>query len=281
MLTLIREVDRVRALPGVLSASVVMGYPYADVPEMGSSFIVVTDGDAKLAESLASGLADWLLKNREMFRGNLIGPEAALERARAAKKPVGLLDMGDNMGGGSPADSTVLAHLCHQLKLPRSFVCLADSNAAARARQAGIGKRLRLKMGGVSPVSPGAPLEAEVEVKGLYRGTYHETEARHGGQTDFDMGETAVVRTDTGLTVMLTTRRAFPGSLNQMISCELRPEAFDIIILKGVHSPVAAYAPVCGTLVRANTPGVTTADMVKSLTYRKRRKPLYPFESNV
>ena len=80
---------------------------------------------------------------------------------------------------------------------------------------------------------------------------------------------------------MPTTGRAFPGSLQQIISCDLKPEDFDIIILKGVHSPVAAYAPVCGTLVRANTPGVTTADMVKSLTYRRRRKPLYPFEEKI
>jgi len=279
MLTLIRELDKIRAMPAVLSASVVMGFPYADVPEMGTSFIVVTNNDAKLAESLVTRLSDWLVAHRELYKGNLVDPEEALKRALVAKKPVGLLDMGDNMGGGSPADSTVLAHLCHKSNQVRAFVCLADAEAVVQAQKAGVGGNLRLKMGGRSRVSPAAPLEAEVKVVGLYDGKYHETEPRHGGQTDFDQGATAVVTTQTGLTVMLTTRRAFPGSLSQMTSCNLKAEDFEVIILKGVHSPVAAYAPVCGTLIRANTPGVTTADMVKSLSYRRRRKPLYPFEA--
>ena len=177
MLTVIRELDKIRAMPGVLGASVVMGFPYADVPEMGTSFIVATDNDPKLAESLAAELSDWLLAHRELYRGNLLAPEEAVRRSQAAKKPVGLLDMGDNMGGGAPADSTVLAHICHREKIQRVFVCLADPESVSLARQAGVGSKLRLKMGGRSPVSPAAPLEAEVEVKGLYAGKYRETEA--------------------------------------------------------------------------------------------------------
>ena len=281
MLSVMREVDRVRARPEVLSASVVMGYPYSDVPEMGTSFIVVTDNNPKLAESLANELADWLVQHRELYKGDFISPEAAVQKGLTAKKPVGLLDMGDNMGGGSPADSTVLVHLYHQLAKQKVFVCLADPEAQAQARRAGIGAKLRLKMGGKSPVSPAAPLEAEVTVTGLFDGKYRESEPRHGGQVNFNMGATAVVTTATGLTIMLTERRAFPGSLGQMTSCGLQPQDFDVIILKGVHSPIAAYAPVCGTLIRVNTPGTTTADMVKSLVYHHRRKPLYPFEEKI
>jgi microcystin degradation protein MlrC len=44
-----------------------------------------------------------------------------------------------------------------------------------------------------------------------------------------------------------------------------------------VHAPVAAYSPVCPTLIRVNTPGITTADM-DQLEYQNRRKPLFPFE---
>jgi microcystin degradation protein MlrC len=282
MLAVIRELDRIRGQPGILSASILMGFPYADVPEMGASFIVVAENDPKRAEALAGELAEWLVKNRELYKGNLIAPDEALRRALTARRPVGLLDMGDNMGGGSPADSTVLAHLCHRMATLRVFVCLADPESEQQARRSGVGARLRMKMGGKSPVSPAAPLEAEVEVRSLHAGNYRELEARHGGQTDFDMGPTTVVATNTGLTIMLTNRRAFPGSLGQLTSCGLKPEDFDLIIIKGVHAPVAAYAPMCGTLIRVNTPGTTTADMVKLLTaYQRRRKPLYPFEAEI
>ena len=64
------------------------------------------------------------------------------------------------------------------------------------------------------------------------------------------MGRTAIVDTDRGLTIMLTSRRVFPVSLNQLTSCGLDPKSFRVIVAKGVHSPVAAYAPVCPTLIR-------------------------------
>jgi microcystin degradation protein MlrC len=91
------------------------------------------------------------------------------------------------------------------------------------------------------------------------------------------MGPTAIVRTDSGLTVQLTTRRTMPSSLHQLLSCGLDPRKFQVIVAKGVHAPVAAYAPVCPTLIRVNTPGITTADMA-ALSYHRRRKPLFPFE---
>jgi microcystin degradation protein MlrC len=118
---------------------------------------------------------------------------------------------------------------------------------------------------------------AEVEVVWVGDGRFTESQPRHGGNSRFDIGRTAVVRTATGLTVQLTGRRAMPSSLNQLLFCRLDPASFDIIVAKGVHAPVAAYAPVCPTLIRVNTPGITTADMGE-LDYRKRRRPLFPFE---
>ena len=69
-----------------------------------------------------------------------------------------------------------------------------------------------------------------------------------------------------------------PFSLNQILSCGLDPASFRILVAKGVHAPVAAYAPVCKHLIRVNTPGTTTADM-RTLDYQHRRRPLYPFEN--
>ena len=50
MSELLAAADIQRRRPGVLSVSVVEGYPYADVPEMGMSFIAVTDNDQALAD---------------------------------------------------------------------------------------------------------------------------------------------------------------------------------------------------------------------------------------
>ena len=79
------------------------------------------------------------------------------------------------------------------------------------------------------------------------------------------------------VSILLTSRRTPPFSLNQLLSCNLSPADFQIIVAKGVHAPVAAYAPVCRSFIRVNTPGVTTADM-SALTYHHRRRPLFPLE---
>jgi microcystin degradation protein MlrC len=207
----------------------------------------------------------------------MIGVDQALETAKRSAKPVCLLDMGDNAGGGSPADGTFLAHALDREKNLKSFVCLCDPESVEQAVAAGVGGRLRLEMGGKSDTLHGPPLEAEVRVRGIYAGAYTETEPRHGGGVRGDMGKTVVVETGRGLTLMLTSRRTGASSLQQLLSCGIAPGDFDVLVAKGVHSPVAAYQPVCPTLIRVNTPGVTAADMSR-FSFRFRRRPLFPFE---
>jgi microcystin degradation protein MlrC len=263
--------------PGVLANSVVLGFPYADVPEMGAGVSVVADGDAELAARLADELAGHWWDRRQDFVGRLIGVAEAVGRAAQLDGPVCLLDMGDNVGGGSPGDGTLIAHELHRRKLGPSCLVLADPESQHAARAAGAGNRVRLRAGGKTDALHGGPLDAEFIVRGFSDGQFTEPNPRHGGFTSFDQGPTAVVESDTGLTLVLTTNRMAPFSLNQLTSCGLDPARFRVLVAKGVHAPVAAYAPVCKHLVRVDTPGVTSADLSR-LTYRHRRRPMFPFE---
>jgi microcystin degradation protein MlrC len=92
------------------------------------------------------------------------------------------------------------------------------------------------------------------------------------------MGKTVVVSTEEGGVIMLTSLRVMPFSLQQLISQGVVPSEFDAIVAKGVNAPIAAYAPVCPTIIQVNTPGVTQADMTL-FDYQHRRKPLFPFEN--
>lgn len=263
--------------PGVLSNSFIFGFPYADVPEMGAATIVVTDHDAALARRLAAAYALLLWRGREVFRGQLVAVETAVHKAVTLGGPICLLDMGDNVGGGSPGDGTVLLHALHRAPVVRAFVCLCDPQAVGAAFHAGVGTSLYLTMGGRSDGRHGEPFAAQVTVRGLHSGRFEETEPRHGGISQFDQGPTAVVDTDAGITIMLTTKRMVPFSLCQLTSCGIDPTRYRVLVAKGVHAPVAAYAPVCKHLIRVNTPGVTTADL-SQLEYRHRRRPMFPFE---
>lgn len=267
---LMAAADDLRRRPGVLAVSVLLGFPYADVEEMGAALTVTTDGDPELAKQYATELAGWWWDHRKQFCGKLISPADAVRAAAAAPEPVCLLDMGDNVGGGSPADSTVLIHELIRQTVGPAFAVLNAPAAVEVCRQVGIG--------GVAELSVGQPpLSVRFTVRGLFDGTFEEPEPRHGGLRRYDQGPTTVVSTDTGLTLMLTSRRTAPFSLRQLTAFGVQPELFRVLVAKGVHAPVAAYAPVCRTLIRVNTPGVTSADL-SYFTYRQRRRPLYPFE---
>ena len=86
-----------------------------------------------------------------------------------------------------------------------------------------------------------------------------------------------VLESENGFTVIVTTHRVAPMSIQQILSQGLDPNEFSAIVIKGVHAPVAAYAPYCGKLIRVNTSGVTTADLTQ-LIFRHRRIPMFPWE---
>jgi microcystin degradation protein MlrC len=272
-----RRVEAVRQRAGILSASLYLGFPYADVPEMGSAVLVVADGDRQRAEANAIELGTELWNRRSEFVAHLISPADGIEQARQLRGPVCLLDMGDNVGGGSAADGTILIHELHHRKLGPALACLSDPAAVRQADAAGEGATLTMCVGGKTDTLHGPPLEASFTVLKLADGTFEEPEARHGGIRHYDQGRTAIIRTETGLTLMLTTRRMVPFSLHQLTDFGIDPKAFQYVIAKGVNAPLAAYRPVCPSILRINTPGSTTAD-IESLTYHQRRRPLYPFE---
>lgn len=263
--------------PGVLSNSVVLGFPYGDVEEMGSAAIVVADNDAGLAQRLADEMAAYMVAHRDEFVGEYTSVEEAVDQAVVQAGPVCLLDMGDNVGGGSAADGTLIAHEIHRRGNISAHVCLYDPESQDRARQAGVGAALELMMGGKTDDRHGEPLRTVVTVKSLHDGQFEESEIRHGGYTHFDMGPTALVTTKNGLTISLTSLRTVPVSLGIVTSVGLKPTDFQVLVAKGVHAPVAAYREVCAALIRVNTTGATAADM-RTFDYEHRRRPLYPFE---
>lgn len=269
--------DHMLARPRVMSNSILLGFPYADVAEMGSAALVVTDNDPQLAGELAYELGRALWDRRWDFVGQMVDIDTALERSTHLPGPVCLLDMGDNVGGGSPADGTWLAQAIQRRGIPRSFVCLYDPASVQQATASGVGSLVSMRLGGKTDDDHGPPLEGQFTVVSLHAGRFEEREPRHGGFTQCDQGPTVVVRSPQGLTVLLTSRRMPPFSLQQLISCGLDPSSFQLLVAKGVIAPVAAYSAVCRHLIRVNTPGCTTAD-IERLTYRHRRRPMFPFE---
>jgi len=266
------------ARAGVLSVSVVEGYPYADVPEMGMSFIAVTDHDPALAQDVVQTLANAAWAMREALNHGAVSIDAALRQAQAAATgPVVLFDVGDNVGGGSPGDSTLILHAARRLGIADLLQAVCDPEVVALAQAAGVGGRITAAVGGKSDQLHGTPFAISGVVTALSDGTYEETGPTHGGFRFFNDGASCALHTDDGYRLVLTSRSAGSASLQQFRALGIEPTAMKVIVAKGVHSPRPAMTPIAKAMIWVASAGVTSADL-STFHYQHRRVPLYPLE---
>jgi len=275
---IVESMDEVMQRPGMLSASVAEGYPYADVLEMGMSFLAIHDGDPVAAREAARFMADRAWDRREALQGDVPSITEALQYADAAPEgPIVLMDVGDNIGAGSSADSTFLLAEARRLGIRSYLQTLYDPEAVGDCAEVGVGSGITMTVGGKTDDMHGEPVMVTGTVRALSDGLYEDPLPTHGGWRFFDGGTSAVLETTDGHTLLLTSKRVGNTSLEQLYSVGVRPENFKVVVAKGVVSPRPAYSRVAKEIVLVNTPGVTTTDLT-FFTYKHRRHPLYPFE---
>ena len=249
--------------PRILAATAQGGYQYADVEFMGPAAIVATDNDPELAQREAQRLSDMMWAERDKLKINLPDAATAVRDAMKADKfPVALFDTGDNIGGGTPGDSTFVLDELLKQKAVGWVVVMADPAAVAAAKRAGLGGVFDMPVGGKTDNVHGKPVRVRGRVKSLHDGNYVELAVRHGGGRYWTMGHSAVIHAegstaDLPNVLIVTTERSSPNSLNQLISCGVYPERQRILVAKGTIAPRAAYEPVAARIVMMDTPGAT------------------------
>src|SRR5262245_64154522 len=183
---LVHEAER---RPGILSVTLATGFPWADVPHMGASVIVVADGDRALARATADELGDWIWQRRDRWHRRPLSVAEALDLGvREDRYPIMLADMADNTGGGAPGDSTeVLRTFVERYLQDALLLYLVDSDVARQAHAGGVGRRLNVELGGKSHPLQGPPLPLEVEVIALSDGRFTYDGPMYAGLTG-DLG---------------------------------------------------------------------------------------------
>lgn len=279
MAALLAAAAHLERADGVLDVSVVEGFPYADVPQMGMSVVVTHRDGPAAARAVATEMAGRVWAAREALQGGGVSVPDAIDAvaAHTGDKPLLVLDVGDNVGGGGPGDSTVLLAEAVRRGVGGLVTVLLDPATVTALGGAALGDRVRVAVGGRSREQDGAPVTLDAFVVGRSDGRYEEPTMAHGGLRFFDAGEMVALRTDDEITVVLTSKLVQPITPHQLRAVGLDPAGFRAIVAKGVNGPRAGYADVCGDLVVVDTPGVTRLS-VEGFTYAHRRRPMYPFE---
>lgn len=290
---------------GILDTSIAEGYPYADVHEMGMSWVAIADNNPELAKATAEKLAQQAWNEREKLVVDIPTIDQALDQAlndyvgprdigdadevptdgtaltmptdssETRLGPIVLMDVGDNIGGGSAADSTHILKRAVERNISSFLQTLYDPESVQQCITAGIGATVDLAVGGKTDQLHGDPVQVTATVKAISDGLYEELGASHGGFRYYSAGKSVRIDTTGGQTILLTSERAGNTTRAQMYHIGIFPERYRIVVAKGVVSPRPAYQPIAGKVLVVNTPGVTTADLT-TFNYKNIRNPIYP-----
>ncbi len=230
---LIRAQERAAAA-GLIRISLAPGFPYADVASAGFSAIAVAAPAQRgiAAQVIRQTLAD-VAAHADEFVVEVLTPEEGVAEALAS--PVAgttvLVDVADNVGGGTSGDSVaILAELVRQGAVGAATI-VADREVARAAHEAGVGARLSLPLGGKTDLLHGDPLTLDgAEVLELTDGDYVATTAWMQGRL-FRLGRSALLGVG-GVKVLVTEHAIPPFHGDQLRTVGVAPEAMTYVTAK-------------------------------------------------
>jgi len=280
MQSLMGRVSALEAEPGILTATVSMGFPFADIRDAGVSVLLTTDGDAELAACKADELAAWLWDLRDDLQPELTTIEEVIRSVEEnpVDGPVIFADGSDNPGGGAPCDGTVALRALIKAGFQGAVVgVLNDPETAGQAHAAGVGATISVRLGAKVDDLHGTPVTGEAYVKALCDGHY-----RYGGQmfhgVEDQLGPTATLVIG-GVEVVVSSirRQCFDTELLRIAG--INPVTRRLIVLKSAVHFRADFGPLAARIFDADTPGVHRPDFA-AFRYRNVR-PAYPLNPEV
>jgi microcystin degradation protein MlrC len=269
---LVHECER---RPGILSVTLATGFPWADVPHMGASVVVIADRDPQLARATADEIGDWVWQRRDRWHRRPLTVAEALA-ARGDGLTI-LADMADNTGGGAPGDSTEVLRAFVERDLRDALLLyLVDPEVARQAQAAGVGKTIDVRLGGKSHPLQGASVPLAVEVIALSDGKFTYDGPMYAGLTG-DLGPSAWLRWR-GVNVVVVSGRVQP--LDQAFARTLGIDCArmrTIAVKSAVHFR-SGFEKIATTIHNIDAQAIHTHDFGR-LPYWRRARPMYPLEA--
>lgn len=278
MRTIMRVRDEQVAQRGLVGASVAVGYPYADVPQLGMAVLTYAE-DPDAAAAGADRIAREIWARRADFVPDVMPVDAAIDaamaRAASTPGPAILVDVADNIGGGTPGDGTVALAGLLAADAQDAAVVLWDPEAARRACAIGAGGRFVGPVGARTDRLHGDPVEIDGTVAFAQPVSYRREGPWMTGQLA-QLGQ--VARIDVrGVHVVVTETRILPYDTQHLEAVGLDPRRLRLIVAKaaaGWRTPFEALMSGCFYL---DTPGAHAPDLSR-FPFRARPHPLYPLE---
>jgi len=271
-------VDRIMAMEGkdgILSISIAHCFPYADVPDVGTKVLVVTDNQPEKGAKLAEQLGRELWDMRNDVRPPFLTIDEALDKASARNDgTVVIADPSDNAGGGAPSDSTYILRRMIERRMTQAAIGpIWDPIAVRMCFDAGEGARFALRFGGKMGPTSGDPIDALVTV----------TKLVHDGTQTFghalcQLGDAAAIDVD-GIAVVLITNRQQAKGTDLFTNLGIDLAERRTVVVKSTNHFYASFGPIAAEVLYTDAPGALPRDFTK-LPYTRIQRPKWPLDPN-
>jgi microcystin degradation protein MlrC len=273
-----RFIDRMQGLEGqgsILSVSLIHGFPWGDVADVGARVLVVADGDGEAAQATADLLAREIRDMRHEIATPYLAVDQALDRAEKVNGTVIIADVADNAGGGAPSDSSfVLGRIIARGIRNVALGYVWDPIAVRLCQEAGEGAIVDLRICGKLGPASGTPLDL--------RGTVRRIIADHSqtglGGTPAPLGDSVWFEAD-GIDIMLNSKRSQPFNPDGFTRLGIPLAERKLIVLKSMQHFYAGFAPFAAEVLYVTTPGAIPPDFA-TLPLTKRSTPWWPKVAN-
>ncbi|MBS14879.1 MAG: microcystin degradation protein MlrC [Gemmatimonadetes bacterium] len=257
-----------------LSAGVMWGNPFTDVPELRTNSVVVMDADAEAAKSYALQLADKFWAHHEKMQVPLTSLEESILIASTVETgTVVLMDAADATSSGASGDSNaILCELVRQGYPGRALIPVVDPAAVRAAFEAGVGATIETSVGGAFDTERYQPLNVTGRVRMLSDGRFKS----ESFGWDWDSGDTAVLEVD-NVTLVVGTRPVSLFDRSWFYANGQDPQQFDLVVVKSPHCEPHMFADWCASLIDVDAPGATSANL-HSLGHTICERPMFPLD---
>lgn len=257
---------------GAQSVSLATGFPAADFPDCLPAVWAYGATQAE-ADAAADTLARAVLDAERDFGGTLYSPDdavtTAMRLAREANAPVVIADAQDNPGAGGSSDTTGLlrALIRHQAR-DAAIGLIVDPEAALAAHRAGVGKSVRIALGGHSGIPDDEPLDAEFIVEKTSDGRFDTHGAFYRG-FHMDLGPSACLRIG-GVRIVVASSKVQMADQEMFRFAGIEPRRAAILAVKSSAHFRADFTPIAHAILVCAAPGSMLMDAAKQPWTRLR-----------
>jgi microcystin degradation protein MlrC len=281
MESIIRRLHQMESEPGILTATVSMGFPFADVEDAGVSVLVTANGDEELSMRKADEVAGWLWSARDELQPTLTTIEEVIRFVNEHPDD-GLTifaDGSDNPGGGAPSDGTIALQAMIDANFQDGVVgVLYDPETASQAHEAGVGATITVRLGGKTDNRHGSAIQAVAYVKALSDGTFVFRGPMSRGLVGH-LGPTATLKIG-GIEVVVSSRRLQCSDAEMLRIAGVEPSHRRLLVVKSAVHFRADIGPLAAHIFDADTLGIHRPDF-SMYNYEQLRRPIYPLNEAV